>query len=212
MILGRLDDDDRIEIPFNYYNLVDPSTVEKRGSFERVKKVAEMRNEAMRKALEQFPETTDALMIDSYYTPQLNALQRLIDNYIRHEPQHVRGGAIWCWQKIGIIRKARFYDSWAVPDEPGGLFTPKAEGNRIVDCVGGVYLFPISVWEAHKYGVPNPLRTEHYAMLKDCEIPIILDYESQFWRTPKDSEVIWNSWPKRIRITQGLMRRKIFHV
>lgn len=197
----------------NFHNYFDNSTVEKRGSFERVKKVAEMRNAAMEGMLQLFPDVTDVMMIDPYYLHQKQAIRKLTDNYRKCKTEHVRGGAIWRWKKIGILRRASYYDSWAVPDEPERtLFKPKAKDQRIVDCVGGVYIFPVSLWMLRHYGVPFPLRTEHYSILKNTDLPIVLDREAQFWRTPEDSEVRYYSWPKRIRVTTGRMRRKILHV
>lgn len=52
-----------------------------RGTLERTKMLAGLRNEAMRIALQNFPKTTHVLMADSYYLNQLDTIDRLIVDY-----------------------------------------------------------------------------------------------------------------------------------
>lgn len=195
-----------LDIPLVQY--IDKRSVGPRGTFERVKAVAEMRNEAVKIALQAHPDTTDILMIDSYYVNQTKPLMQLINNYYYNKHKHIRGGAIWRWSKTGIFRQAQFYDHWVNPNiQPWYLIHPR--GSQMVRCVGGVYIFPVDVWTLRHYGVPFPLQTEHYAMLKNCDYPIILDFDCNFWRKPSDSEVYYYPWSKRIRVFLGKWRRSI---
>jgi hypothetical protein len=49
-----------------------------RGTVQRARLVAELRNKAMRRCLREYPDTTHVLMIDSYYLWHTPAIYRLV--------------------------------------------------------------------------------------------------------------------------------------
>lgn len=199
----------------NYYHMIDDVTVAKRGTFERVKAVAELRNKAIKQALVQYPDTTDVLMVDSYYLHQTKALSKLIENYKTCKVSHIRGGGIWFRSYTDFFPFVKYYDTWAVPSlkqtHNRYRFRPLS-GTMEVDCVGGVYLFPLSIWSLRHYSVPFPLRCEHYSIMRMLNMPIVLDLDCRFWRTPGDgSDIPYYPLFKRFRVTIGRVRRRIFN-
>jgi len=58
--------------------------------------LATKRNRAVETAIEKYPETTEAVLCDSYYVHQTSALTRLISDYFELPLGSViLGGAVW---------------------------------------------------------------------------------------------------------------------
>ena len=178
---------------------------------QRVSYLAERRNTAATEALSLFPETTDILMIDSYYLQKGEQVGKLISEYVALIAKTYSGGCIlgassWIYDKTRIWPRKRFYDGWTTP-EGIGLRAEEVEkrGGRIrVKAVGGCYLYPRWVWEKIQYGVPEDLHgCEHNWLCEQSGLPVLLSLNEMLWREP-----MAYSLPKRIRMSLHLGRFK----
>lgn len=189
----------------DFVQLVDSRKVAPRGTIERVRKVAEMRNSIVEKALFQYPDLTHLLMIDSYYCDQKDQVRRLIEEY--DDPAIILGAATLVTLDTHFGEpEVHFYDHGTTPEgstflsgEHEGIFRIK------VRAVGAIYIFPIDAWFKNRYRC-NPLyfEPEHIPLCEgfDC----YLTFKTKFWRKP-----VRYSFVKKVRVLLGYYLRR-FHV
>ncbi len=168
--------------------------------------LAKKRNRAVELALEKYPETTDVMMCDTYYTNQIAPLKVLTRDYQRLQEMKVTsalGGATW-----GLIRtrpsdffrprRKEWYDKWGVPDltftpygwKPekdkvlGGLLNPPLSGLFHTSSLSGISIWPRSAWDkGARYGVFDDLHgCEHNYFFEHSGIPRYTDFNAEFYR------------------------------
>lgn len=167
--------------------------------------LATKRNRAVEAAIEKYPETTDVMLCDSYYVHQTSALTRLISDYFELPLDSViLGGAVWGRIKprtrvrdfIGRS-KIEWYDKWSYPDlrfTPFGwnpeedfvarFFRPPLRGLYRVSSIGGVSIWPRSVWEAGtRFGVFEDMHgCELNYFFEHASLPKYVDLNAVFRR------------------------------
>ena len=183
---------------------------------KRVDYLADKQNRALEKGMMEFPETTHVLWIDSYYLNQTNAIQQLLMDYetlsaIRGNL--ILGGAILCHDRTKIRHRVSYYDTWSTPELDGAHFrvdlSDVHSGFETVSSVGGVYVYPRTVWEKHRYQRPEPFPEsgcQHNYLCRKSRLPILLDWNALFWRN------VSYSVPKRLRCSIGNYRRRLLQV
>lgn len=165
--------------------------------------LAEKRNEAVKLALEKYPDATDIIICDTYYLHQIEGLNRLISDYQKIRSQGVAlGGAIWGTIRLKLehyFRRPRieWYDKWAVPelafvpyrwrpetDVVARMFTPPLPGLYYTSALSGVAIWPRSVWDkGARFGVNDDLHgCEMNRFYESAGIPRYIDLDAVFWR------------------------------
>jgi len=205
----------QLEIPFFCLSEPGPSwgRIKDRN---RIDFLADKQNRSLEKALTKFPETTDILWIDSYYLDQANAIQQLVMDYERLSGIRgnlILGGATLCHDRTRIRYKVNYYDTWSTPELEGKHFQSDLSdvhnGPERVSSVGGVYIFPRTVWEKHHYQSPEPFPEsgcQHNYLCRESRLPILLDWSALFWRNVSYSVL------KRLRCSAGDYRRRVLQV
>ena len=176
---------------------------------EYIDYLASRRNSAVEEALHRYPEATDLMMIDSHYLGQWDALNELVKHYeevSRGFGEHILGAATWALSRTRLshILKAKrdYFDKWAAPDARWMPYGWRPENDLLashfkiplpslyrVHSVGGVYLFPRTIWEKGvRYGTPEDLHgCEHNWLCEHSNIPIFLDLNVKVWRKTRYS-------------------------
>ncbi len=185
-------------------------------SRERIDYLARRRNRAVELALQQNPEATDIIMIDSYYLQQLTQIRQLVADYERCNSPLILGATTWFVDKTRIIPKTRFYDSWTtiearftpvdylpVLDPLVGQFATPMPNLMPVRSVGACYIFPREIWDKGvRYGVFNDLHgCEHNYLCESGRLSVYLDFNARLWREPL-------SYPLRKRLRMSLAARR----
>jgi hypothetical protein len=196
------------DIPFFCYTKKSKGPFPRERIRQRIEYYAELRNEATSEALKRYPGTEHVLSVESYYLNQPRAIRRLITSY---GGESIVGAATWIWEKLRILRKANFYDTWATPEADGLRFHfVRPRGKMKVSSVGSCIVFPRSVWERVGYGVPDPFPEagcEYNYLCARSGLPVWLNLDANLWRNPKTVEgILEYSWPKRIRCSLNLGR------
>jgi len=178
-------------------------------TINRVAYLAERRNTAVDRALNQFPQTEHILMIDSYYLHQEPQIKALTREYAQiHSSDHpdgcILGASTWILDKTRIKSRLRFYDWWTTPEGSKlNLHEVEKTGGLIrTNAVGGCYLYPRSVWEKTQYDVPEDLHgCEHNWLCEHSGLPVLLSLNQRLWREP-----LVYPWSKRMRVSLHLGR------
>ena len=95
---------------------------EEESLWTRLQYRADRRNAAVTIALEKHPDTTDIMMIDSFYLGETSAIASLIQRYsaLKEQRDACLGPAIWGRMRTNlsqVIRpQVRFYDAWSSPE------------------------------------------------------------------------------------------------
>lgn len=177
------------------------------------------RNEAVKLALEKYPETTDIMLCDSSYVPQIASLRKLIVNYTRLRDmgwEACLGGCSWGKIRRTIRTYLRtptiWYDSWAVPEMKNAVFehTTKYWNSSAVPWEGlfptssliCASIFPRSEWDKGARFKPPPdwHGCEINGLFESMKIPKFTDLNVVFWRHVKYPLI------KCIRVSLGLGR------
>ncbi len=184
---------------------------------ERIEYLANRRNKAVENALLEYPSSKHILMIDSAYVAQVEAVTRLIEDYLACNVPLIMGATSWVVHKKTIRRSIAYYDYWSTIEarfipfefdpETDGLVTyferplPKLMPVR---SVGGCYIFPRSLWDKGvRYGVPDDLHgCEHNFLCERSGLPVYLDFNARLWREPSVYPLT-----KRIRVSLGARTR-----
>ena len=168
---------------------------------EKLQYRADRRNEAVKITLEKWPETTDLMMLDSFYIGETRALIELIETYRKLESPACLGPAIWARLRTTISQvfhsETRFYDAWATPELrwcPYGWRPEKdvltsqeimpVKGFYKVSSIGGCYLFPRSIWDkGTRFSVPEDLHgCEHNGFHASHNLPKYIDFNTEMFR------------------------------
>ena len=202
----------QLEIPFFCLSEPGPSWGRVKDP-KRIDYLADKQNRALERAMNEFPETTHVIWTDSYYLDQTNAIQRLVVDYGTVSAIHgetILGGAILCRDRTRIRYKVNYYDTWSTPEMDGkhfqSDFSDLHKGPEQVSSVGGVYIFPRTVWENHHYQRPEPFPEsgcQHNYLCRESRLPILLDWNALFWRNVSYSVL------KRLRCSIGDYRRRM---
>lgn len=184
-----------------WLNLVDDTHIDKyRGMNEYLLYIAEKRNYAVNRLIDQEPDITDILCVDSSYVNQTFAIERLILDY-EHKTNMVLGGAIYGpWrQRARDVFKPRitWSDPWGVPDL--AWTKPNRKGLVKTTGVSGVHVFPIDVWKRGvRYRHGSNEGTETTFLARDSGLDIMVDMDAMFYRDRRFSRV------KCLRISSGM--------
>lgn len=164
------------EIPLVTY--VDSRQAPPRGSVERARFVADLRNKAVEKALALYPKTESVLMIDSYYLDQTPQIRTLVAHYNGGE---VLGASTWWIDQRTLVKKIKFWDTWVTPLMDGADFT--ASGRVKVSSVGGCYLFPRATWDKGvRYDIPEDWQvSEQVVFCRKSELPVYIDFDAKLF-------------------------------
>ncbi len=188
--------------------------------YERLAYRAERRNIAVEDGLKMAPEASHILMIDSFYLSEAEKVNRLCERYEQMKEPAVLGPAIWACLRTDISQvlhpMTRFYDAWSTPemrwcpygwkpehDKLTGQEQMPLEGFYEVSSVGGMYLFPRSIWEnGARYAVPERCHgCEHNGFHASHDLPVYVDTHTSLFRTKKYSLL------KCARVSVGNWRR-----
>jgi len=179
------------DIPFyNYTEGWKPFQHEK--TTDRVAYLADRRNVAVNRALNQFPQTHHILMIDSYYVHQEKQITKLVQEYATMTQTEfptgcILGASTWILDKTRVGSRSRFYDGWTTPEaldlDPHEV---EKEGGMIrARAVGGCYLYPRTVLDRTHYDVPRDLHgCEHNWLCENSGLPVFLSLNEMLWREP----------------------------
>lgn len=181
--------------------IVDPSETSPRGTVDRAKFVADLRNRAMKRALEEKPSTTHVLMVDSYYLHQTGQIRQLLDDYAQLDPESFLGASTWVHGRIRLRHpypRVYFYDTGATPE--GKYLQLQDRGVIRVSGVGACYIFPVEAWTNNGGFRPrqDQFQVEHLSIQKGREC--FLDLNAQLWRHDRDKSY---PWTKMFRIAAG---------
>src|SRR2546425_5699329 len=181
----------------------------------RINHIAELKNRANRAAFEKYPNSTHVVNLESYYLAQKDSIVRLIESYDRIDDNNVILGApVWFYERHGLIRKVRFYDTWACPEmdpSPSYLLVAPDGGYAQVSSVGSCVIYPRWIWE--KYGFHNPAPFPEAGiyynyLFEKSGLPVLIDFHVKFWRTAENSEIRDFPWPKRVLLTSRRLGRR----
>ncbi len=177
-------------------------------TIERVEYLAGRRNGAMKALLEKEPDTTHVLMVDSYYTNQPKALLGLVADFSllrKHYPEIIIGGSTWFQDYYFPYRKYVFWDTWTTP-EARMVDITKIRGICRVKAVGGIIIFPVSIWKNHPFETDSfPSGCEMNSLCENSGLPCFLSFNVKFFHpNPKRY-----SFAKTMRVKAGFYRRKI---
>jgi len=164
----------------------DDSIAPERGSGERARFVAKMRNMAVVEAVGKYPEATDILMIDSYYVSQVGAILRLIDDYLSMRHDCVLGASTWFLDSREFPAKYRFWDSWVTPSATNESCL--TSGISRAESVGGCYLFPrMALNNGASYSLPpGVVGSEQVYFCRSSRLPIYLDFNVKLLHPPPE--------------------------
>lgn len=171
----------------------------------RVQFLGNQRNEAMSRALALYPKTTHIINIESYYLPQREPIQQLIDEYERLNDNVILGAATWAKLQNRILTYFQFYDGWATPELYYLRYyhTPP-KGLAQVSSVGSCFIFPAEAWRRHRFVTPEPFPKAgiYYNWLcQESGLPVLLDLDIRFYRDCNNSHLPYYSPWKRIKAT-----------
>ncbi len=184
---------------------------------ERIEYLANRRNKAVENALRDHPNSRHILMIDSAYVSQVDAVTKLIEDYLACDAPLIMGGTTWALHKRTIRPRIAYYDYWSTiearfirfefePETDGlvGYFRRPLPNLMPVRSVGGCYIFPRSVWDRNvRYGVLDDLHgCEHNFLCEKSGLPVYLDFNVRLWREPRAYP-----WTKRLRVSLGIRTR-----
>lgn len=170
-------DAERLDMPLLHHG--SPRIFYPRGSKQRVRFVADQRNIAVEKALAIYPDTTDILMIDSYYTGQTRMIDLLVNQYFSMKEQCVLGGSTWSRYR----GKLTFWDKFLTP-ECASLEYGTLTGIHPVSGLGACYLFPRSAWDkGARYGVPD-YGGDHLPFHRAHNLPLYMSFDVRLWHPP----------------------------
>lgn len=178
-----------------------------RSSLDYIRYLADKRNLAVKLALEQYPDTRDLLMIDSYYLQQTKAITNLISDYeiLRPVGPLILGGAVWGKQRtrishlfgLGFQTGKNWYDKWGVPelrwapykwwppdDWLAFRFRVPMEGLYRTMHTSGIFIFPRTAWDnGARFSVYPDIRSVELApFLEETKLPIYIDFNAAFER------------------------------
>jgi len=189
---------------------------------QRVEFLTEQRNQAMDKALKLYPKTTHIVNIESNYLAQKKAIRRLIARYDELDANIILGASTWAKMERGILPYYQFYDGWATPEMYYYRYKYRSPKGLVqTSSVGSCLIFPVEIWEKHRFGVPEPFPRSgiYYNWL--CEkssLPVLLDLDIKFYRDARTSDLIpyYSPW-KRVKATlwkpvRQSLRGKIIHL
>ena len=188
-----------------WVNLVDDTCIDKiHRTNEYLLYLAEKRNYAVNRLIDDYPDTTDILCVDASYVNQTFAIQRLILDY-QNVKDTILGGAIygpWRQRARDVFRpRTTWSDPWGVPSM--AWTKPDRKGLVKADGVSGVHIFPIDVWKRdvrYRTGtnaVPNAI-TETTNLARDSGLEIRIDMDAMFHRDRRFSRF------KCLRISAGI--------
>src|SRR5437899_546894 len=196
------------EVPFFCYTKKTKGPFPREKIRERIEYYVELRNQATSEALRTYPDTEHILSVESYYIHQLNPIRQLVASY---DGKCILGAATWVWEKLRILRRARFYDTWATPDAAGLEFHfIRPRGMLRVRSVGSCIIFPRAVWERVGYGVPEPFPEagcEYNYLCDKSGLPVWLSLDASLWRDGRTLDAVLEyPWLKRIKCSFNLGR------
>jgi hypothetical protein len=225
------------KLPYHFYCYLDGwKDVDRSDPQKYIEYTSSRRNAAVEKALEAHPETTDLMMVDSYYVGQFDGIHfrdqfleisHLASDYYLaknslSEP-FILGAATWGKVRTRLLQylrnKTDFYDKWADPcvrwmprgwrPENDGLaarFTVPVKGFYRVHSVGGCYIFSRRLWDR---GVRYGVPDD----LHGCEHNYLCETSGAKVFLDLNAE-LWRekrySFVKCLRCTLGEQRRRIF--
>jgi hypothetical protein len=180
----------------------------------RITYLTERYNAAIRKGLENYPDTQHLLVVDSYYVDFVDEIRRLIDRY-RSRERTVLGASIWYWDRSHIRARIRYYDTLSVKEFRNKSWASTRDlpvGMISVSGVGGCFIFPRAVWDVSKgFFIPHPepqAGSSHG--LNTQGVRIILDCDCRLWRSyVTNPDIPDYSAFKRLRVSLGDLRRKV---
>jgi hypothetical protein len=175
-----------------------------RGTIDRVRLIAELRNDVMEKAMQWSP--SHVLMIDDYYLDQVEEVELLLDEYgIRCTLNSILGASTWVkvrWSTI--LKKNRFYDVGTTPEAKN--LSLGHMGLIPVRAVGACYIFPVEAWKTNGYTCnPEKFEPEHVGLCRGYST--FLDLNVKLWRHDRTDAILPLSHSTRVAV--GRWRRKI---
>lgn len=192
-----------------FVSLANPSKTQERGTVDRAKFVADLRNQAMKQVLIERSSTTHVLMVDSYYLHQTGPIRQLLDDYEKlNHPYSFLGASTWIFGRLRLrhpYHHVYFYDTGATPEGTKLKLTDR--GIMPVSGVGACYIFPVEAWVNAGGFRPreDKFQVEHLSIQRGHEC--FLDLNAQLWRHDRTDRIY--SWPKMVRIAAGDVLRRI---
>lgn len=205
------------EIPFYCYTSgYKPILHHDNNDLSRLEYLTDRYNQAVRKALMEYPQSDQIIIVDSYYLRFVPELRALLERY-RSLEHSILGGSIWYWDRSHLRAWIRYYDTLSVKEmrnRKWGSERALPSGVLRVSGVGGGFVFPRVIWDrSGGFFVPDSepqaggsrcLNTDGYTVLLDCDVKL--------WRTHADNPGIADHpLIKRARISLGEFRRKLIH-
>lgn len=182
----------------------------------RVSYLTDRYNQAVQRALGEYPMAEHIMIVDSYYLPFEAEIRGLLETYNRLD-KSILGASIWSWDRSHVRAFIQYYDTLSVREMRNKRWysvNKLPKGLLDVSGVGGCFIFPYGIWEkSGGFFIPNPepqaggsrcLKTDGYKVLLDCD--------SRLWRTHYNNPGIAD-YPllKRVRVSLGQLRRELIH-
>jgi hypothetical protein len=162
-------------------------------SLDRIRYLTNRYNNAVRRALEIYPNTHHLLIIDHYYLPFHDEVRTLVTNYLELD-RAILGASIWYWAKKRIRPWIAYYDTLSVPEFKGKSWKNARtlpQGIIPVSGVGACWIFPRTIWErTNEFRIPSLPQAGSSRGLDTSGYRILLDCNSRLWRTHETNPAI----------------------
>ncbi len=206
-----------LDIPFvSYTEDYRPITIRDNNDMNRITYLTNRYNSAVRKALNDHPETEHVLIIDHYYLPFTAQIERLIDDYNLLK-KDILGASIWYWARKRIRPWIAYYDTLSVPEfyeKRWWNLRNLPKGIIPVTGVGACWIFPRRAWErTGGFTIPSPPQAGGSRCLDTAGYRVLLDCDSRLWRTHDNNpEIPDDPMRQRIMNTARQAQRKLFRM
>jgi hypothetical protein len=179
---------------------------------ERIEYITSRYNNAINEALRRFPDTERIMICDSYYLHQADVPPFINRHLFDHD--EIVGCSIWYNYVHNVWNNLKYYDVLSVKEFRGKAWhSPKQlpRGVIPVSGVGACWIFPRRLWNGgFRYDWTGESLVNSWTLDTDG-VKILLDCDTRLWRTSENNPDIYQySWPKRIRVSAGAIRRRIF--
>ncbi len=176
-----------MDIPFVCYTQeYEPITTHDNNDMNRITYLTKRYNNAIGRALDDYPNTRDLLVIDHYYLGFYAEIEQLIRDYLMLD-HAILGASIWYWARKRIRPWIAYYDTLSVPELFGKRWSRiESLPTEImaVTGVGGCWIFPRVIWErTDGFTIPSPPQAGGSRCLETTGYRVLLDCKRRLWRT-----------------------------
>lgn len=183
-----------LDLPFvSYTEGYRPVPSRDTASVGRIEYLTNRYNDAVRRALQGYPDTEHIFIIDHYYLPFIDEVQTLVNDYLELD-NAILGASIWYWSKKRIRPWIAYYDTMSAPEFKGNSWKNSRalpRGIIPVSGVGACWIFPRMVWErTSAFTIPSPPQAGSSRGLDTSGYRVLLDCNSRLWRTHETNPAI----------------------